>query len=314
MIESVLFSINALTPIFLIIALGWYLFRVDIINDNFVEVSSKLVMNVTFPIFLVLKISALDIRQSFTPSDVLIIYAVFIAIFLFSGLFARLIKMPQSEIGSFIQGSFRGNFGFVGLALCGSIFGSAGIALAALYLAFLIPLYNLLSVIALSGADAGNKLSFGKFIKKIVLNPLVIAIAIGSALALLNINIPDILLKPADYIASISLPVALLGVGATLQFKNRDYSMRDTLLACVFKLIAMPLIGTFVALSFSVQGVQLGVMFILFSVPTAVVTFPLAKSMGANGKLASAIVVFTCIASLLTMTAGLSLMKIMALI
>jgi len=183
MIENILFSFNVLAPIFAIIALGWLVYRLDIINDNFVEVSSSLVMNVTFPIFLVLKIADIDIRQSFNASHVLIIYSVFISIFLLCSLYGRLVNMPLSERGSFIQGSFRGNFGFVGLALCGSIYGSDGIALAALYLAFLIPLYNLLSVIALSGSDANKQLSLGKFIKKIVLNPLVIAIFFGSILA-----------------------------------------------------------------------------------------------------------------------------------
>lgn len=315
MLTNFLFVTEALLPVFLIIFTGWVLYNRSLINDNFVDVASKLVMNITFPLLLILKISALNLRQDFNLTEVIVIYLSFFIFFAISWLIARLMQLTTRDQGSFIQGAFRGNFGILGLAICANLYGEAGIAIAAVLLAFLIPIHNILSVTALASCDSQEQ-SFNiiTFVKKVVLNPLFIAIIIGVLLSLTNTQIPTLLYQPMDYIGGISLPLALICIGATLKFKNRDYSLRNTLVSSCLKLILLPTIGVLTALLFDINGMSLGVLYILFAVPTAVVTFPLAQAMNANGRLASAIVVISTILSSLTLTIGLTLLRTINLI
>lgn len=55
-IEQLLFSASITGPICLMLALGVILKRTQVINENFIDVASKLVFNVTLPALLFLSI------------------------------------------------------------------------------------------------------------------------------------------------------------------------------------------------------------------------------------------------------------------
>jgi malonate transporter and related proteins len=61
LINNIVFTANIVTPVFLIVALGYLAKRLDIINENFLEVTSKFVINVSLPVFIFLEIIHLDL-------------------------------------------------------------------------------------------------------------------------------------------------------------------------------------------------------------------------------------------------------------
>ena len=46
MIENIIFTGNVVAPVFLLVALGYFLKKINVINENFVDVTSKFVFNV----------------------------------------------------------------------------------------------------------------------------------------------------------------------------------------------------------------------------------------------------------------------------
>jgi predicted permease len=222
-------------------------------------------------------------------------------------------------MGAFMQGLYRGNFATVGLAASANLYGPEGLSQAALFLAFVVPLYNILGVIALSiPIGREHNITPYNIIKEIFLNPIVIGVIIAIPFAWFDIIIPSIISNTAAYLAELTIPLALLGIGGVLTFKNRDYSLTQAVTASLIKTVIFPVIGMCVAISlqdhFSFSQQTMGILFILFACPTTSATFIMAQAMGANGRLASAIVVIsTCFAGL-TMGAGLYLLTSYAII
>jgi hypothetical protein len=54
---------------------------------------------------------------------------------------------------------------------------------------------------------------------------------------------------------------------------------------------------------------DLGIIFIVFACPTAIASFIMAEAMGANSRLAGNILLLTTLASVVTITLGLFILK-----
>ena len=93
MIENIIFTTNAVAPVFLMILLGYLLKRIVVINENFVEITSKFVFSVSLPAFIFMKISALDLTAVLDMGQVLFIYAgtlfVYLTIWIISAFFIK---------------------------------------------------------------------------------------------------------------------------------------------------------------------------------------------------------------------------------
>ena len=117
MFDNIVFTANIVAPVFLIIAVGYFSKKAGIINEAFVDVTSKLVFKVSLPVFIFLEISNLDLDQVFDVYQIIFITAgtfiTYVIIWIGSIPF---IKNPQDK-SAFIQGAFRGNYAIVGLAL-----------------------------------------------------------------------------------------------------------------------------------------------------------------------------------------------------
>ena len=58
--DSFIYSINATMPIFLVMVLGWFLYRKKLVNDQFVQQGNKLVFNVALPVQLFNSVASTD--------------------------------------------------------------------------------------------------------------------------------------------------------------------------------------------------------------------------------------------------------------
>ncbi len=212
-----------------------------------------------------------------------------------------------------MQGIYRGNFATLGLALSSSLYGAQGLAEAALLLAFIVPLYNILAVIALAvPLGREQKITPARITKEIFLNPIMVAVIIAIPFAILSLEIPGVIKNTGSYLAELTIPLALLGIGGVLQLQKRDYSITTAISASLIKVIVIPIIGaiTFLTLltSVTLNHQTIGILFIVFACPTNSATFIMAQAMGANSQLASAIVVISTGLSGLTIGLGLYLL------
>jgi len=314
-IDTLLFTSNIVAPIFFIVSLGYLLMRLKIIDQGFIDTASKLVFTITLPVLVFMSISRMDFQAVFNPQlmGYFIVSTLIIVpfIWLFSHYF---IKEPE-DLGVFIQGSFRGNYGIIGLAISFNMFGNDGLALASLLLVCVIPLYNVLSVLALSlPMQQVSGPSITRPIKEIARNPLIISVLVALPFSYYGWGLPSAGDKIGTYFANLTLPLALLAIGGSLNLKSlRDTSGRSGW-STLIKLVIMPLVLTLGAWLYGFKGQELGILFVLFGCPTAAASFIMAKAMGGNAQLAANIILTTTLGSVITLSSGIYFLRLWNLI
>lgn len=112
-----------------------------------------------------------------------------------------------------------------------------------------------------------------------------------------------------NFLSELALPLALIGIGGSLNLQNLKKASGLAFTSSVIKIIITPLILTAGAYYAGFRGEDLGMMFVLFACPTAIVSFIMAEAMGCNSKLAGNIVLVTTIGSVFTIAAGIIILK-----
>jgi len=307
--ESLQFSFSIIGPICLLLFLGWFLKKTNTIDDAFIEVGSKLVFKITLPALLFLSIikTNRDIDIDFS----LIIYSLIanFVFFIISILGARYWVKNKSEHGVVIQGAFRSNIAIIGLAYVANVYGDEGFAIAAVYVAFHTMLYNILSVIILSPKQEGISVDmFLGVFKSLIKNPLIIGITSGIVFFLFAIPVPDLVIHTGQYFSNMTLPLALLCTGGSLNIQALKDNSFNCRFSSMLKIIIGPVLITTGAYFYGFTGMPLGLVFFMSASPTAAASYVMARSMGHNSDLAANIIAMTTIGSLITSSLGISLL------
>jgi malonate transporter len=315
LIENIIYTGNIVAPVFLMILLGYLLKKIGVINENFVAITSKFVFNVSLPAFIFMKISALDLTAALDMGQIIFIYAgtflVYSIIWIFSSLFIK----DGRDLSVFVQGAYRSNYAIVGLAIIANLFGEEGLGKASLILAFLLPFYNVLAVIILTVPMRKiRKLNLLSTIYEVMLNPLIIAVIISLPFSYFKLELPSMLFTTGNFLSDVALPLALIGIGGSLNIENIKRASTLAFSSSIIKLIVVPVVLTFFAYLFGFRAMDLGIMFVLFACPTAIVSFIMAEAMGCNSKLAGNIVVISTIGSVITISAAIIILKSVGLI
>lgn len=313
LIEKFLFSGTVTGPICLMLFLGIVFRRISLIDGHFIEVASRLVFNITLPALLFL--SVLNSSHDFTAIGPMIAFGLMGNLLFFIGVTLITKALFTQDNGVIVQGAFRGNVAIVALAYVANAYGNDALALAALYVAGLTLTFNVLSVIALSPKE-GNSVyqTIPIVIKSLTKNPLIISILLGMLFSQLDLSLPKIANDAGQYFANMTLPLALLCSGGSLDLGQLYRDKHSAWFASAVKLIICPLIFTLAAIAFGYRGLELGIIFLTSSSPTAAASFVMAKAMKANATLAANIVVMTTLLSIITSTLGIFLLSSLSLI
>ena len=314
--NSLVYSANVIIPVFLLILVGMFSHRKGLIDDAFITTSSKVVFTLALPASLFSVVYRTDFGSLFDGKLYLLLFAGTMAGFFLSWAVTGIFCSGDDQKGAFVQASMRGNLAIFGLAIIERALPERSSATAAGLLAFLIPLYNILAVFALTGwKKSGNrKERLKKQVRNIVLNPLIIAIVLGIIFSLLKLHLPVLIETSLTYLSRMTLPLALLGIGGTLKISGLKSRWLPTLGAVGFKLIFTPLIVLAAAIPFKLDGEILAVVFILAGSPTAVSSFAMAGALNNDTELSADVITVTTLFSLLTIGGGLAVMNGMGLI
>ncbi|MEL0629584.1 AEC family transporter [Psychromonas aquatilis] len=307
--ESLQFSFSIVGPICLLLFLGWFLRRQNTINDQFIEIGSKLVFKVTLPTLLFLSIIKMDRDADIDFHLVTYGLAANFLFFIASIIATKLWVSEEKHHGVVIQGAFRSNTAIIGLAYMANVYGEESLGLAAVYVASHTILYNILSVIILSPKEAGvnPKMIFG-LVKSIIKNPLIISIMLGLVFFLLEIPVPNIVKDTGQYFSNMTLPLALLCTGGSLSIRALQDNSFNCRFSTVLKNVIGPVLITGGAYLFGYTGQMLGLVFFMSAAPTAAASYVMARAMGHSAELAANIIAMTTIGSLLTCSLGVSLL------
>lgn len=313
---NIVFTINCVLPVFLVIIIGYLLKKLNLMNEHFVNNSTKLVFLLFLPSMIFRQISAVDPKTLEGFEKTALIGAISVtAHFLLLTIFTKFTIKDRLARGAFIQGCFRSNYALIGVPLAVNLFGNEGAAKSAIMLAVVLPFFIIYSVITLSvNSETCEKSNFKDIFFKIIKNPYIIAVFAGLLFSLLSIQVPTVIGKTMDYMADIATPLALLTIGAFLNASDLKSNFKLAFTASLIKTVAVPLISLPLVILAGLRGADLGVLFILYTSPAAVSSFIMAKGMNSDASLAANIVVLSTAISCFTVFAGVLLFKTMGLI
>jgi malonate transporter len=296
-------TLSAIAPIFLIIAIGYLLFRTRIVDETVWSAIEHICFYLLFPFLIIRTLSRANL------GSVPIVDFMTVLVIAILGMSALLIliqafvwkRFPQSgpSFSSVFQGATRFH-GFVAIAVIGPLYGDAGVTLAALALAIMVPLLNVISVIVLSiYGRSDSKPKFMAVAKKVLTNPLIIACLVG--LLFNRVGIPDILFDTIDIIGAGGLGLGLLTVGASMKFGHAAQHKMLLTIGVLTRLIGMPVIVIAMSWLVGLEGLARTVAIIAGAVPTAATAYVMARKMGGNAELMSSIVTFQVIVAFFTL-------------
>ncbi|SDZ83184.1 AEC family transporter [Microbulbifer marinus] len=306
--ETLSSALSVTGPIFLTLLIGYWLANIGLLREAFVDDASRLVFMVTLPVLLFIKIFTAEAELG----EQLPLLA--------AGFLGTLITIPLAWLAArplaigdrsaFIQGAFRGNLGIIGLAWAANAYGSSGLAQAALVMAVVTIVYNLTAVTLFAVYSQEVKFSWRRLGRDIAQNPLIIAIVLALFCRQLGLQFPEILLQTGNYLASVTLPLALLCIGASLDFSLLRRSSLTAFGAVAFKLLAVPAVLLAFGWLLRLDPQAMGVLLLLAAAPSATVSFIMARAMGGNSQLAANIVALSTLLSIVTASLGLALLEV----
>ena len=308
MLAIFLQTLTITAPVFAMLFVGVVLKRVGWINDSFIHTASALVFNVTMPALLFLGIVHADLNAALQPK----VLGYFTVATLVSFALAwgwSIWRCPREDRGIYTQGAFRGNNAVIGLALAASMYGAYGISLGAVLAALVILLYNTLSTIVLAVYSPVIKSYPWSICKSLFRNPLIISVLAAVPFAAFKIVLPGWLQASGEYLAAMTLPLALICIGGTLSLAALRKSGDLAFSASLLKMIGLPLITTWGAWLYGFRGPELGTLFLYFASPTAAASFVMARAANGNHELAAAIIVITTVMAAVTTNIGIFVLQ-----
>ncbi len=288
----------ALGPIFAMIVLGYLMRRGGFPGEAFWPEAERLTYYLLFPALLVDKLARADLGQyAIAPLAGVIVAALLVATAALFLLRPRL-GVGGPAFGSIYQGSIRFNT-YVGLAAALAVFEHPGATVAALAIAVLIPLVNVLCVSVL--AHARGDVTASLLLRALVRNPLILACALGITLNASGVGLVPGTVAVVDILARAALPVGLLAMGAGLRLRVAYTQRREIAAATVMKLLLMPALVLALCRVAGLAPLETGVLVLFAALPGAPSSYILARQMGGDATLMAAIVTVETALSVLTL-------------
>ncbi len=298
--------LDTLLPVFLVIALGYFLAKRRFLSESVLTELNRLLFRICLPALIVSKLAEATGIPPGTGS-ILIVFSLSTLVVIVLGLSAaRILKLEHRQTGTFAQAVFRGNLAYTGIPLI--LFALQGrspeivsstMAQTLFVFAPTMLLYNGAAVILLS-REKDSPLVAGLFsmVVKIAKNPLITASVIGILLFFLPFEMPRFMLNSLELTGQMAAPAALLCVGGSMAYVSMEGRYRSATVAALLKVVAVPCISALIALGFDLSETSRLVLLILSACPTAVASYIMAKEMNGDEALASGAIIISTVLSM----------------
>lgn len=316
MFDTFLFAANAVLPVVLLTALGYLVKRIGLADKQFASTATRLCFRVFLPVMLFNNLYSGGGIRSEDWTIVLFAMAAIAVMFVVGMVIVKLFIPDHRQKGVVLQCVFRSNFAIIGLPLSQALAGDEGARLAAVVSVAAIPMFNTLAAVALNmylKDENGKGIAFGKIIKKIVTNPLII----GVLLALVVLGIEQLLagwgvtfrltdltpVYPAvEKIAAVTSPLALVALGVQFEFSAVKSLVKQITVATLSRLVLVPcaVIGAAMLIFPQFGAAHYALLVALTASPVAVSSMVMATEMDNDGTLAGQLVVWTTVLSMVT--------------
>ena len=253
---------DVLFPVFLTIGIGYWHGKKDPKFNT--EVITKFAGNIGLPclIYYSLTVPGIDFNLFLKFSYYTLIY---VAIFSIIG--AIIIKIFNKDIYRLLPPLILPNTGNMGMPLCLFAYGTTGLSIAT----------AITSVILVFHFSIGILLASRKFsIKPLLECTPIYALIFSLFFVYFKIPAPKFLENATFLIGYSTIFLVLMSLGIALS-KLKVLSIKETLVYSITRVILGSIIGFGFVKFFKLTGIEAGVMFIQASMPSAVLTYLVAK-------------------------------------
>ncbi len=315
--ENLIFSLNATMPIFILMALGYIFKRIGILEESFANKLNGFVFKISLPVLVFEDLAVVDIKEAWNGKFVLFCFVSTLLSIFIVGLLSLLIK-DKSQKGEFIQGSYRSSAALLGIAFMENTYGNS--AFGPLMIIGSVPLYNIFAVLVLSvfsPDNVGKKMDSAlvkKTAKGVITNPIILGIIAGLIWSAFRIPMPTILHGVVSKVGATATPLGLMAMGASFEFRKAISSGKVALAAAFMKLIGLGALFVPAAIWLGYRQQELIAILVMLCSATTVSSFIMAKNMGHEGTVSSAIVALSTLLAAFTLTGWLYVLKTMGML
>ncbi len=299
---------GALGPLFLLILLGAVLGYGRWPSDTFWPQMERLIYFVLFPAMLVGTLATADVSRVPVGRLALVLLG---AMALFGLLLWRLrgwLQLTPAAFTSVFQGAVRFNT-YVGVAGAAALHGSLGATTAAVAVALMVPVVNVMCVASFVAAGTLGGASVGKSAMALIKNPLILACLAGIGLNLTGVGLPGWSQDTVELLGRAALPLGLVAVGVALRPAALLRIDRGVLATNGVKLLLMPALVLAFTWILQLDPVSRDVALLFAALPTATSAYILARQLGGDAELMAAIITGQTLLAMLTLPFWLQLVS-----
>ena len=287
----------------LMIIVGMLLKRFNVLNEQHSSLLSKIVLNISLPSLIFTNIATADIGGDMIYLPIISFGISFICILI--GLaYSKIRGYTKVKTWTIIILLAMMNTAFIGYPIVLGVYGNEGF-LHAIFYDLAIAIMFVIFGVMLSNVFGGNK-------REVLKNGLTFiplwAIVMGIIFNVFNIPMGYVLENSLNYLGNSAIPLIMLSLGLTINFREFRSYLSDTLCLSFFRLLLAPIILYVILLWAGFDGLILRVSVLESAMPTAMNALVLAITYDLDVELVSSVVFVTTILSLITLPVIISIL------
>ena len=214
------------------------------------------------------------------------------------------IRLERSMKSAVIMAVLFMNAGNLPLPIIQLAFGDAGLERALVFFTIQALITATLGVFIAARGSQGATAA----LKAVAGQPIVYAAIAGVAVNLLEVTLPQLILKPTELLANAAFPAMLLVLGGNLVSQWSIQSLGPVVVATVLRLWVGLAVAYGLLELIGFDGITKNVLLVQSATPTAVIVIVLSTEFNSKPAIATGAVVLSTIASIPTLTILLSLL------
>lgn len=290
---------QTMLKLFLLLILGFVLFKCHIFDEYTNKKISALIVNVASPMLIISSIAGVE--GSNKSIVFLMIGAgilMYIGFIILGKIINRLFPFPKKDWPVYECMVVFANTGFMGYPVLLDVFGQEAVFYASLiHMAFNFFVYTYAIMCLTKGDDSEFKLNF-----KQLLTPGIILIFVGIFIYLFDIQLPSVLMDTINSVGSLTAPLSMMMIGSSLAvypIKNSFTDWRSYVFAFV-RLMIVPFVTMIMCRLLHIDAYYANITIITNAMPVGSMVLMLATQYNANVKIVTRNIVVSTLLSVIT--------------
>lgn len=290
---------QTMLKLFLLLILGFVLFKCHIFDEYTNKKISALIVNVASPMLIISSIAGVEGNEK---SIVFLMIGagilMYIGFIILGKIINRIFPFPKKDWPVYECMVVFANTGFMGYPVLLDVFGQEAVFYASLiHMAFNFFVYTYAIMCLTKSDDSKFKLNF-----KQLLTPGIVLIFIGILIYLFDMQLPSVLMDTINSVGSLTAPLSMMMIGSSLAvypIKDSFTDWRSYVFAFV-RLIIVPFMTMIVCRLLHINPYYANITIITNAMPVGSMVLMLATQYNANVKIVTKNIVVSTLLSVIT--------------